>query len=85
MLHRRTQYRPVLFPLIWVLIAQTIAIPLSLYALNGWLKSYAYRTDLNFMIFLSSGFVALLTAFLAVTYQSLKTANIHPAETLKYE
>ncbi|MDA3954133.1 MAG: ABC transporter permease [Bacteroidales bacterium] len=68
-----------------ILIAILIAIPLSYWAVNLWLESFAYRIHLGIWIFITSGFIAFLIGFLSVLYYSLKAAYINPVEALKYE
>src|SRR5690606_10161926 len=55
-----------------VLIACVVAIPVTQYAVQHWLESFAYRFDFNWWIHLLSLTVVNLLAFLAVGWQSLK-------------
>src|SRR5262249_1171404 len=68
-----------------VLIAVIIAWPLSWYALHQWLEGFAFRTEINWMLFLLSGIAALLIAWLTVLFQSLKAAWSDPVKSLRYE
>jgi ABC-type lipoprotein release transport system permease subunit len=36
-------------------------------------------------LFLITGLISILIAWIAVSYHSLKAANINPTDTLKYE
>ncbi len=69
----------------WVLIANIIAWPLAYYFMNNWLKNFAYRIDLNPLIFLMSGALALIIALLTVSSQAIKAAKSNPVESLRYE
>lgn len=69
----------------WVLAANIIAWPLAYFAISKWLENYAYRTNLNMLIFILSGVLALVTALLTVSYQTLKAALANPVESLRYE
>jgi putative ABC transport system permease protein len=69
----------------WVLAANIIAWPLAYFAISKWLENFAYRTSLNMSIFILSGVLALATALLTVSYQTLKAALANPVESLRYE
>jgi putative ABC transport system permease protein len=68
-----------------VVIALLISVPLSVYILQHWLADFAYRVDLSAGVFLLTTVIALLVAWMSVSYHSLKATWINPAETLKYE
>ncbi|WKN42571.1 ABC transporter permease [Tunicatimonas pelagia] len=68
-----------------IVIALLVAIPVSYLAMRQWLADFAYRTDLNLWIFIGAGFVALLIAWLSVSYQSIKAAVANPVDALKNE
>jgi predicted permease len=69
----------------WVLAANIIAWPLAYFAISKWLENFAYRTNLNMSIFVLSGVLALVTALLTVSYQTLKAALANPVESLRHE
>ncbi|MDZ7716640.1 MAG: ABC transporter permease [Balneolaceae bacterium] len=68
-----------------VAIAFVIAMPISWYIMSEWLQGFAYRIELGVGIFLMAGCLALLVAWLTVSYQSLKAATANPVESLKSE
>ncbi len=68
-----------------VLIGIVMAIPLGYWAGNQWLQNFAYRTNIGWDIFLWAGLITLLTAFLAVIYQSIRIALGNPVDSLRYE
>jgi putative ABC transport system permease protein len=49
------------------------------------LERYAYRTHIGWEIFVLSGLAALFIALLTVSYQAIKAARAHPADSLRYE
>jgi hypothetical protein len=51
--------------------------------MNNWLQGYAYRIDLNIVIFASAAALALLTALLTVSYQAMRAALGNPIDALK--
>lgn len=68
-----------------VLVAIVIGLPISYYAASEWLKSYAYKIDLEWWFFGSAGLAALLIAWLTVGLQTVKAARINPTQCLKEE
>jgi putative ABC transport system permease protein len=70
---------------IWVGISILIAWPIAWLAMHKWLQNFAYRTTIQWWIFLLAGCVALLVAFLTVSYQSSRAASRNPVEALRYE
>jgi putative ABC transport system permease protein len=69
----------------WVAIAFVIATPVSWYAMNKWLESFAFKTTLSWWIFALAGLLALGIALLTVSWQSWKAATRNPVEALRYE
>ncbi|MEO0571943.1 MAG: ABC transporter permease [Bacteroidota bacterium] len=69
----------------WVLLAFVIAIPISWYAMNQWLLSFAYKTTLSWWVFALAGVGALVIALITVSWQSFKAAVINPVEVLRDE
>ncbi len=68
-----------------VLISNIIAWPIAYFVMNWWLQSFAYRTKIGIWIFLGSAVLALVIAFVTVSYQSIKAALTNPADALHYE
>ena len=68
-----------------IFIAAAIAIPISWYAINSWLKSFAYRIDISWIIFVVAALTALLIAWLTVSYESIKAAIANPIRSLRAE
>jgi putative ABC transport system permease protein len=69
----------------WIAIAFVIATPIAYYAMNRWLESFAYKTNLSWWIFAMAGLLALGIALLTVSWQSWKAATRNPVEALRYE
>lgn len=68
-----------------VVIAFFIATPIAAVLMNRWLDDFAFRIDLPFHIFALAGFLALLIAWLTVSYQSIKAALGNPVKALRHE
>ncbi|HEX2920053.1 MAG TPA: ABC transporter permease [Bacteroidales bacterium] len=69
----------------WILVAFLIAVPVSYYSIDNWLTNYAYRTSLDWWIFILAGAVVMIIALLTVSLQSWRAATRNPVEALKYE
>jgi putative ABC transport system permease protein len=70
---------------ILITICLALSVPLTIYLMQGWLKSFEYRIEIGAGVFLLAGGISLLIAMLTIGYQTIRTAWTQPAETLKYE
>ena len=68
-----------------VVIAFTIAAPISWTVMDNWLRDFAYRTSISWLVFVSSGFIAVLIALATVSYQAVKAAIANPVKSLRTE
>lgn len=68
-----------------VLIAILIGIPISWYLMKQWISDFAYQTEIGWWIFIASGTLALIIAWLTVSWQSIRAALSNPVESLKRE
>jgi ABC-type antimicrobial peptide transport system permease subunit len=68
-----------------IIISILIGIPVTLYFMSDWLDTFAYRTDLNWSIFVWTGGLTLLIALLTVSSQAIRASLVNPATTLKSE
>jgi putative ABC transport system permease protein len=68
-----------------VLLAIVIASPIAYYFMQQWLSDFAYRIDLQWRMFAAAGTAAVLIAFLAVGFQSVKAALANPVKSLRSE
>ncbi len=68
-----------------VLVSFVIACPVAWFAVNKWLQSFAYRTEINWWIFAASGMIILFIALCTVSWQAFKAATANPVESLRYE
>ena len=66
-------------------IANLIAWPIAYYAMNAWLRNFAYRIDLDVWPFFMGGFLALFIALTTVSHQAWKSACTNPVDALRYE
>jgi putative ABC transport system permease protein len=69
----------------WVVVAFVIAIPVAWYAMHRWLENFAYRTELSWWIFVPAACLIIVTALVAVNWQTFRVARRNPVKVLKYE
>jgi putative ABC transport system permease protein len=69
----------------WVILSGIIAVPVTLYLMNAWLKGYAYRVTVDIFILTGSCLIALVIAVCTVVAQTGKIAMRNPVEALRYE
>ena len=68
-----------------VFISILIASPLAWWAMNKWLAEFTYRITMSWWVFVLAGTVALLIAFVTVSFQSIKVAIANPVKSLRTE
>ncbi|MCB0567327.1 MAG: ABC transporter permease [Phaeodactylibacter sp.] len=68
-----------------VAIAFCVATPVAWLLSRRWLEDFAYRIEVEWWVFALAGATALLIAFLAVSYQSVRAALANPVEALRSE
>lgn len=70
---------------ILIIIAFTIAIPISYYAAIDWLNAFQYRIDVDIATYLLGLIVILLVVGITIGYNATKAALINPVDTLRNE
>jgi putative ABC transport system permease protein len=68
-----------------VLFSILIASPVAYYVMNKWLQDFVYRAHIQWWAFALAGGLAILIAFITVSYQSVKAAIANPVKSLKSE
>jgi putative ABC transport system permease protein len=69
----------------FVLLALVIGCPLSYWAGTMWLDSFAYKITVQVAPFIAGAGVALLSVLIAVSYETIRSARINPADQLRKE
>ncbi|MBN1200205.1 MAG: ABC transporter permease [Bacteroidales bacterium] len=69
----------------WVLAAFVLAAPVAWLVMKNWLEHFAYRTALNWWIFVIAGLMAIALAAFTITIQIVRIARKNPTETLRNE
>ena len=68
-----------------VVIAAVIASPIAWWTMNKWLQSFAYRIDIDWVVFVLTGISAIVIALLTVGSQAIKAATANPVKSLRTE
>lgn len=69
--------------IILILISILISVPIGYYAMNKWLEGFAYKIEPDVMVFVISGLVSFLIAWLMIIFESLRAANRNPVEIFR--
>jgi putative ABC transport system permease protein len=69
----------------YVIVANVIAWPVVYIAMNAWLRGFAFRTRMGFLLFAGAAFVVLMIALCTVSFQAIRAAMSNPVESLRYE
>ena len=68
-----------------ILIAFCLSIPLSWLAVDWWLSSYSYRTDVGVPIYASAAICTFSISLLTMSVQVIKAASTSPVNSLRNE
>jgi putative ABC transport system permease protein len=68
-----------------ILISILIASPVAWWAMDKWLQDFAYKTEIEWWMFILSGLVAVSVALLTISLQSIKAALMDPVKSLRSE
>lgn len=68
-----------------VLLASVIASLLSYYWINSWLSNFAYRDEINLLVFPGAAILTIFLAFITMAVQAWGAIHRHPVHALRYE
>ncbi len=66
-------------------LAFILAAPVSYWLNNIWIANFAYKAELNPLLFIYGGLGAVTVAFITISFHTIKAAMANPVEALKYE
>ncbi|NOS92422.1 MAG: FtsX-like permease family protein [Cyclobacteriaceae bacterium] len=66
-------------------IAFVIVSPVAYLTLQRWLETFAYRIEINLLVFVAGGVLALVIGMLVISYHTLRSARANPVKALRYE
>ncbi|MCK5146266.1 ABC transporter permease [bacterium] len=70
---------------VMLIVANVLAWPLGYFSLKMWLTNFAYKTEINLVIFVLASITTALVGMLTIAYWVLRAARANPVEALKYE
>ena len=68
-----------------ILISVIIASPIAWYSMNKWLQDFAYRINMNLVVFIVATGGALAIALATVCVQGIRAAVVNPVNSLRNE
>jgi putative ABC transport system permease protein len=68
-----------------VILSFFIAMPVAWYFMHSWLRDFAYRTPINWWVFVLAGAIAVAIAVFTVSFQAIKAAIANPVKSLRTE
>ena len=68
-----------------VVLAILIASPVAYWIMDRWLRDFAYRTGINWAVFVLAGSAGLFIAFSTIGYHAIKAARANPVKALRSE
>jgi putative ABC transport system permease protein len=68
-----------------VAVAALIGLPVAYYAMQHWLRDFAYRTTVGADVMVGAVGLAVVVAMIAIGYHALQAARLDPATTLRDE
>ena len=69
----------------WIVLAFLVAAPLAWWGMQSWLRDFAYKTTIQWWIFVLVGLAMLLISLMTISWQSWRAARKNPVEALKSE
>lgn len=70
---------------ILVVIAVVIATPLTWWIMSDWLQNFSFRVEISPVVFAGSALLLIAICWITLSYLTVKTTQLNPADTLKNE
>ena len=70
---------------ILIILAFAISIPITVYGMNKWLETFAYRITPGIGTYAFAGLISILIGWLTISYQSYRAAKTNPVNVLRDE
>ena len=68
-----------------VVISTIIAFPVAWWVMNKWLEDFVFRVNIGWWVFVLSAALALLIAFITISFQAVRAAIANPVKSLRTE
>jgi putative ABC transport system permease protein len=66
-----------------VIIAVVIGSPVAAWVMHRWLDDFAYRTNIEWTVFLVTALIAVIIALLTISVQAIRAALANPVKSLR--
>jgi putative ABC transport system permease protein len=73
------------YNLILVFVAAMLSVPVTTHFMTKWLNNFAFRTNIDWRVFIISFAVAAVVVLLTVFIHSYKASRINPVKSLRHE
>jgi putative ABC transport system permease protein len=70
---------------ILIIAGALLAWPAVWLAYNRWLENFAYRQEMNLLVFLAAPLIALAAAWITISFHTVRAVSANPARVLKCE
>ena len=71
--------------LLLMILTNILAWPVSYFIIHKWLQNFAYRTDINLVLFILSGLLLIMIAGTTISLQAFHASRKNPVDCLRYE
>ena len=68
-----------------IVIAVVIATPFAWWIMDKWLQNFSYQVSIHPLMFMFSGLLLIVVAWVTLSYFTISASRLNPAETLKNE
>jgi putative ABC transport system permease protein len=69
--------------IILIIISFVVSVPFGYYGMSKWLEGFAYKIEPGVLVFIISGLVSFVIAWLTISFESFRAANRNPVDTLR--
>ena len=70
---------------IWIVLANVIAVPVVLHIMNNWLQNFAYRVNVGWHLFVYAGLITAILCFATIIGQTVKAATANLVDNIRNE
>jgi putative ABC transport system permease protein len=71
--------------LILVITAGFLCVPVTIYFMTKWLNKFAFKTQINWWVFLASFVISAVVVLMTVYIHSYRASRVNPTNALRYE
>ncbi len=68
-----------------IVVSVFLATPIAYFLVDDWLTNFAYRTPIDFWVFVIAALCAFLITMVTVSFQTIRAASANPVDSLRME